>query len=102
MSVTAPLIAETVLITWRSASRTKAGTGLANKPISALPLPSEYVGALIIYGALSLATGELERPATILGWGLVVATLMNFWDPSTIGTNKAPAVKTTPQPTVKA
>lgn len=67
---------ELVIITYRGV---KGGT---TGPIKGLPLPADYVGATIIYGALGLLGGTQAAPvATAIGWGLVVATLVNLWTP---------------------
>ncbi len=84
-----PWIAEVVLITYRSAAK-----GEENKtPIPHLPLPSEYVASFIVFGVLAFAPGQLTKPAAVFGWGVVVATFLNLWDPSTGGiTFKKPTV----------
>lgn len=71
-------VAELVLITYRTA---KQGTTVDN-PIPHLALPSEYASTFIIYGALAFIPGEAQKVATAIGWGLVVATFLNLWDPS--------------------
>jgi len=77
-SLLAAWLAEMALITYRGA----ANGGTKDNPIPHLPLPSQYVGSFIIYGALSLIPGEGQRIASAAGWGLVVATFLNLWDPS--------------------
>jgi hypothetical protein len=97
-------IAEIILITYRSAKQTHGGNYPvgANRPIAHIPLPSEYAASFVIYGALSFVPGRGAPVATAVGWGIVVATLLNLWDPATIGSS-GPAVKgggTTGAPTV--
>ena len=86
-------LAEVVLITYRSAKQQSVGKGVASPPIAGLPLPSEYAASFIIYGALAFIPGEGAKVATAIGWGLVVATFLNLWDPATIGNPGGPAVK---------
>jgi len=70
-------LAETVLITYRDI---KNGTNVEN-PVPHFPLPSQYASVLIIYGGLSLLPKPAERVASLVGWGFVVATLLNLWTP---------------------
>lgn len=75
MGLLGAFIAEVALITYRGFSTT---TG----PLGHLPLPANYTGAALIYGALGLmAKTKAEPVATALGWGFVVATLLNLWTP---------------------
>ena len=76
-SITAPLIAETLAITYRDV---RNGSNVAN-PIPHLPLPSQYVSVAIIYGGLSLFPDSAQQLATVMAWGFVVATLLNLWQP---------------------
>ena len=85
-----PWIAETVLITYRGAAQGNS----AGNPIPHLPLPSDYVGEFIVFGALSLIPGPNGgRVASLFGWGLVVATFLNLYDPTTIGRPGGAVVK---------
>jgi hypothetical protein len=68
-----------VLITYRGAKN--GGTTADVVPIPHLPLPSEYASTFIIYGALAFIPGEGQRVASLVGWGLVVATFLNLWNP---------------------
>jgi hypothetical protein len=86
-------VAEMVLIAYRGA---KTGS-TANNPIPHLALPSEYASTFIIYGALAFIPGEGQKVAAAIGWGLVLATALNLWNPG--GTVKAlptPSTPTTP------
>ena len=38
------------------------------------PLPSRLLAALVVFGALGMARGEAERPASAIAWALVIAT----------------------------
>jgi len=70
-------LAEVILITYRGA----ANKAFTNNPVPGLALPSEYVSTFIIYGALAFVPGEGQKVATAFGWGLVVATFLNLWNP---------------------
>lgn len=71
-------LAETALITYRGA---KQG-GSKENPVAHLPLPSEYVASFVVFGALSLVPGPNgQRVAGLFGWGVVVATFLNLWNP---------------------
>lgn len=73
--VLAALVMELALITYRGAG----GKNQANNPIKNVPVPAEYAGAFIVFGALSLASGRAQVPATVFAWGLVVATALNLF-----------------------
>jgi len=45
------------------------------------PLPSQYLSAVLIYGALSIMPASTAPLPGLIGWGLVVATLLNLWQP---------------------
>ena len=84
-----PWAAELVLITYRGAKN----KGFEDAPIKNVPLPSEYAATFVIYGILAALPGQAQRPAQVFGWGLVVATFLNLWDPTTIGKKGGPSVK---------
>lgn len=88
--ILAAWVAEIVLITYRSAKRS-ASQG--PKPIIGVALPSEYAASFVIYGGLSFIPESGARIATAVGWGLVLATALNLWDPSTLGNKGGPAIK---------
>ena len=71
-------LAELAIITYRSAANKDS---IPNRPIKALPLPSEYAATFVIYGALSFIPESGARAASAMGWGLVLATLLNLWNP---------------------
>ena len=88
-TITAAWLAELVLIAYRSGKQTGAV-----RPIPHLAIPSEYGGPVIIYGALSLVPeGPWSGPAGLVGWGLVLATFLNLWDPPGSKTNPGTAPK---------
>ena len=70
-------IAETIAITYRDV---KNGSNTDN-PIPHFPLPSQFTSVAIVYGALAFFPKRLENIAGALGWGFVVATLLNLWTP---------------------
>lgn len=85
-------VAEIVLIAYRGA---KSGS-TANNPIPHLALPSEYASTFIIFGALAFIPGQGQRVASAVGWGLVVATFLDLWNPG--GTVKTAASSDTTAP----
>lgn len=94
--VISALLVEMALITWRGASQ---GTTKDN-PIPHLPVPADYIGAAVIFGALSMVPGQAQRPATIFAWGLVLATALNlFADTSIPGISFISPSNPTAQPT---
>lgn len=65
------------------------------RPIAHLALPAEYASSFVIYGALSLVPeGPGARVAGLVGWGIVVATVLNLWSPPGVP-GSAPTVKQT-------
>jgi hypothetical protein len=76
-SILPPMIIAFALITYRGA----VSGSSAQNPVAHLPLPSEYVGAALAFGLLSLASGQASQPATLIAWGLDVAILLNLWQP---------------------
>ena len=97
-SLTAAWIAEAILITYRGSRQ----TSVTPRAIDRLAMPSEYAATFVIYGALSLVPeGPGARVAGLFGWGVVVATLLNLWDPTTVGKSTAgPSVKQTAPGTI--
>lgn len=93
-------LAEVVLITYRAS---KAPVNPPN-PIKGFPVPATYAATFIIYGGLAFVpAGPAGHVAALFGWGLVVATLLNFWDPATVGAKGGPQVKAaSPFPTAAA
>lgn len=74
------MLTEVVLVTYRN-----VGQGRLKVPDDAplpLPLPSTYTSVVIFYGALSLVPGEGAHIAGMIGWGMVVATFLGLWQPS--------------------
>jgi hypothetical protein len=78
-SLVVPWLVEIGLISYRAATNAKVSEH--PRPIPGLPLPGEIAGAMVVFGALSIIPGNGQRVATAAGWGLVVATLLNLWNP---------------------
>jgi hypothetical protein len=70
-------LAEVVLIAYRSAR----SNGAENLPIGHLALPSTYASTMIVYGALAFVPPAGAKLANTIGWGLVLATFLNLWEP---------------------
>jgi hypothetical protein len=85
-------LAEVVLITYR-AVRSNGITTPATAPLP-LPLPSEYLSAVFIYGGLGLVGGKAAPVAGLVGWGFVVATALNLFNPGAANTKAAAASST--------
>jgi hypothetical protein len=68
----AAALVEVGLVTYRDLSGQKV-----------LPPPSDYVAVAIIFGGLGLFPESGANFASLVGWGLVVATFLNLWSPAT-------------------
>jgi hypothetical protein len=77
-------LAEVVLISYR-ATRPGANEGTQSVPF---PLPAQYASTFVIYGALGLLPDSAAGLASAVGWGFVVATLLNLWQPLKAGQTK--------------
>jgi hypothetical protein len=81
-----PAIAEVALITYRDV-KNKSNV---DNPIPHMPIPSQYVSVIIIFGGLALFPGQAAKLASAIGWGFVVATALQVWTPgSTVNSAKA-------------
>ena len=65
-------VAESAIIAWRNLHNDKA-----------LPPPSQFTGAAIVFGLLGLIPEGGQRAATAIGWAFVLATFINLWNPAT-------------------
>lgn len=72
-------LVEASIITWRDLSTEKV-----------LPLPSDYVAVAILYGALGLLPESASGAASLIGWGIVVATFLNLPGSSLIYPGSSP------------
>lgn len=95
-SLLAAFMAETALITYRD----YAGGGIQvgrNAPLN-LPLPASYTAPVVFFGALALVPQAGQQVAGLVGWGIVVATLLNLWDPTGKVKAQGAAAKAGPPP----
>lgn len=76
--VIAPWLVEIVLLSWRDL--------LGNSPSTPgekrLPWPSELLYTFVLFGVLSVLPGEGKKVGAAIGWGIVVATLLQVWSPA--------------------
>jgi len=72
-----PILAEVALITYRNI---KNGSNVQN-PIPHVPIPSQYVSVVLVYGGLALLPSSFDRLSALMGWGLVIATALNVFTP---------------------
>ena len=75
-TVLTALVIETALITYRGVAKDAA----KNNPLPPFPVPASYVGAVVVFGVLSVLPGRAAVPAGVFAWGLVVATALNFFN----------------------
>lgn len=97
----AAFFAQVVIITYRS---TVSGTSYTLKtPTTAplpLPLPADYTAAALVYGGLAVLPNSLGPVPALLGWGFVVANLLNLGlTSSKKPVTKAPSVTKAAAPT---
>jgi hypothetical protein len=71
--ITYPFVAEIAVVTYRDMSKGQSD-GKGNT-ITAPPLPSTLLSAVIVFGIFSFIPDARVRQ--LLGWGIVVATLLN-------------------------
>lgn len=84
-------LTEVVVVTYREVRQPNPAPGIPH-----LPMPSLYISTIIIYGGLGLLaeSATFSGPAALIGWGVVVATLLNLWTP---GGKSVATVPTTAQ-----
>jgi hypothetical protein len=90
-----PALAEVALITYRDI---KDKSNVQN-PIPHLPVPSQYVSVLAVFGGLSLLPSTADRLGALVGWGFVVATALNVFTPGGRTIAAATGIKPTVLPT---
>jgi hypothetical protein len=91
-------LVEVGIITYRDLAGTPAQK--QGHTIVGLPLPSEYLAAVLVFGALGMAGGASQGARTtssLIGWGLVTATLLNLGVPG-IPASQKPTASTTSVP----
>jgi hypothetical protein len=76
-------LVEVGLITYRSVSQGQTANKKGSQSTSPLPapLPSTYTSAILVYGALGLLPKSLAPVPALVGWGFVVATFLNLYQP---------------------
>jgi len=81
------------VITYRDVTQggDKTGPG-GTAPINA-PLPSQYLSAILIYGVLGVMPASTAPLPGLIGWGLVVATMLNLWTPGSANAANAANAK---------
>jgi len=79
-------IAEVALITYRSVNGTLKLP--QDAPIRA-PLPSNYTAAILVYGALGILPKSMSPLPAMIGWGFVVATFLNLYNPTAANASAA-------------
>lgn len=74
----AAFLAEIAIVTYRDI----AGKA-PNHTIAGLPLPADYLAAVIIFGGLGLVPKDsgASKTAALFGWGIVIATGLSLWNP---------------------
>lgn len=77
-NVTVAWAAEVGVISWRDWRNAKR-----------LPFPSEVLATFLIFGLLSVLPDSTGNLAPLLGWGLVLATVVHAFDPSKLGASPA-------------
>ena len=92
MSLLGAFIVEIGLITYRTV-RAGGIVTPTTAPIPA-PLPSLYVSAVFVYGALGLVSGKAAPVAGLIGWGFVIATALNVFNPGAANANAATSSST--------
>jgi hypothetical protein len=68
----AAMLVALAAITYRNA---KAKTG----PLAPLPLPSQYVAPVLLFGVLGLASGSAEAPAFAMAVAIDIGIVLNLW-----------------------
>jgi hypothetical protein len=78
---------ELALVTYRSV--TQGGVKVPSAAPLHAPLPSLYTSAIIIYGGLAVLPKSLAPVPALVGWGFVVATLLNLYTPGSANAAKS-------------
>jgi hypothetical protein len=90
-------LAEVVLITYRAIKQPAATGSTGTQSVPSLPLPSYYAATFVVYGALAFLPESAGNFGALVGWGFVVATALNLYEPVKAGTT--PKVATTGETT---
>jgi hypothetical protein len=78
-SLFAAAFVEVILVTYRSV--TGGGIKVPQAAPLPAPLPSLYTSVVIVYGGLALVPDSLAPLPSLIGWGFVVATFLNLFNP---------------------
>jgi hypothetical protein len=91
-------IAEVVLIWYRSSKNTSATDNLEAlpQPIKGLPMPREFASTFVVYGALGLWPESAGSFPAVVGWGFVLATLLNLTPSQNLSNSKLAQAGPTP------
>jgi hypothetical protein len=84
-------LVEVALITYRDVTQggIKVRQGASSTAPLHAPLPSLYTSALIVYGSLAVIPKSLAPIPAMVGWGFVVATLLNLYTPGSANAARA-------------
>lgn len=84
-------LAEVGIITYRDIAGSEANR--TAHTVAGLPLPADYMAAILAYGVLGAVppSSGAYKVSSLLGWGIVLATLMNVLPGTPKGGASAPA-----------
>lgn len=101
-SVMLAFLVEVGIVTWRDV----AGSPQQKQghTIHGLPLPADYLAAVMLFGALGLVpkSSGAAKIASLTAWGIVIATALNYWSPGSpfyLGKSQIQSTGTPAQPT---
>ena len=83
MGVITAWIAEMLIITARDVKK-----GASNN-VAGFPLPADYLASFAIFGVLGALPNSASTFAGVTAWGFVIATFLNFVDPTLGAQNQA-------------
>lgn len=86
-TIAIPWGAEIAIITWRSVKD-------RNRP----PIPSELLASFIVFGGISLLAPSQPKIASLMGWGIVIATALNVF-PTLANSQPSATDQTSGEPT---
>jgi hypothetical protein len=89
-------LVEAGIITYRDVTKYKA-----TNTIAGMPIPSDYLATFVIYGSLAaIAQAPSARTfAAVTAWAFVGTTLLDIFNPATLGPVTKPAGPTGPAAT---
>ena len=84
-------LVEVALVTYRAATGGQIVTRKGKQSTAPLPapLPSLYTSAILVYGGLGLLPQALAPLPGLVGWGFVIATFLNLYNPGSANAAKA-------------